>query len=144
MSTLICYTSRRGATEQYMRWLAEDLGADVKKFSEVPRDYDFDGYDTIVVSSGTYASFMGLTGFLKRHWDALQGRDVVAVAVGAAPADDPWSRRSYESIPPYIREHIRYVKLKGRASGKADDPVQRENLDAVTALLEGDARPSSS
>jgi hypothetical protein len=141
--TLICFKTKHGTTEKYMRWLAEGLGADLKSFDEIARSYDFSGYDTIIVSSGTYASFMPLTKFLKRHWKNLSNKKVIAVAVGAAPADDPWSLKSYNRIPEHIREHIQYVKIMGEPAGAAKSeqptaqksPVKLENLDAVFEIV---------
>ncbi len=143
MKTLICFKSKHGTTEQYMEWLAEELDADLKSFDEIARGYDFSGYDMIVVSSGTYAGFMPLTKFLKRHWDALSSKKVIVVAVGAAPADDPWSLKSYNRIPEHIREHIQYTKILGEPAGAAktnqsadyENPVKLENLDAVFEIV---------
>ena len=140
MKVLVCYTSKHGATEKYMQWLAETLHADLKRFDEIDRKYDFSDYDTVVVSSGTYASFMALNKFLKHHWKELQRKRVVVVAVGASPAEDPWSHKSYNRIPDHIRDGISYIKIMGETPEKArpDDyqsPVVRENLDAVISLI---------
>ncbi len=142
MRVLICFKSKYGATGRYMRWLSEELGADIKTFDDIDRSYDFHDYDTVVVSSGTYAGFMSLNGFLKRHWNQLESKDVIAVAVGAAPADDPWSLRSYNRIPDRIREKIRYIKIIGDSAGSSrvadyQSPVKRENLDEVIDMVRG-------
>lgn len=140
MKTLICYTSKNGTTERYMRWLADDLQADIRTFGEIPRNYDFSGYDTVVVSSGTYIGFMKLTKFLKKRWNVLRFKKVVAVAVGAAPADDPWSIKSYERIPTEIRDGISYIKIVGEEPEKSrptdyESPVEHANLEPVMALI---------
>jgi hypothetical protein len=140
MKTLICYKTKHGTTERYMRWLSERLDADLRSFEQIGRGFDFSPYETIVVSSGTYASFMPLTRFLKRNWSSLDGKEVVVVAVGAAPADDPWSLRSYQRIPERIRDKITYIKIAGEAPDKGrpegyESPVKPENLDVVIEAL---------
>jgi menaquinone-dependent protoporphyrinogen IX oxidase len=142
MRVLICFKSKHGATERYMQWLSEELGADVRTFDDIDRKYDFHDYDTVVVSSGTYAGFMSLNRFLKRHWDQLESKNVIAVAVGAALADDPWSLKSYNRIPDKIRGKIRYIKIIGDSAGSSrvadyHSPVKRENLNEVIDMVRG-------
>lgn len=140
MNTLICYKTRKGATKKYTQWLAEEIKADVKTFNEVPRRETFEDYDTVIVSSGTYAGFMPLNRFLKRHWKYLQNKNVVVVAVGAAPADDNWSLRSYRMIPEKIREKIKYFKIMGGDPSKGPKEmdmsgVKKSNLKEVLVVL---------
>jgi menaquinone-dependent protoporphyrinogen IX oxidase len=140
MKTLIAYKSKYGTTEKYMKWLADDLGAEMKRFDEVNRAFDFSAYDLIIVSSGTYAGFMPLNRFLKRFWKTLQDKNVLAVAVGAALAEDSWSKRSYNKIPEKIRSQIKYIKILGEMPSKArpadyESCVKRENLDGVLKLV---------
>jgi menaquinone-dependent protoporphyrinogen IX oxidase len=140
MKTLVCYKTKAGSTEKYAKWITEATGADLKRFDEIPRRDTFEGYDCVVVSSGTYAGFMPLNRFLKRHWKNLEGKKVVVIAVGAAPADDPWSIRSYNRIPEKIRNNIQYFKLMGEDPGydKKENyvpKVKKENLKPVLAVL---------
>lgn len=140
MKTLICYKSKHGATEQYAKWLAQETKADLKQFEDVPRGYKFEGYDTVVVSSGTYASLMPLNRFLKRHWKNLEPKKVVVFAVGAAPADDPWSARSYNWIPKKIQAKIKYFKILGEVPENArpagyKSQVKKENLTEIIKEL---------
>jgi menaquinone-dependent protoporphyrinogen IX oxidase len=138
MKTLICYKTHKGATKKYAEWLAEETQGEVKTFNEVPRGETFEGFDQIIVSSGTYAGLMPLNRFLKRHWKNLEGKKVVVVAVGAAPAEDPWSLRSYNMIPEKIREKIAYFKIMGGdPSQKPIDMsgVKKNNLKPVLLVL---------
>ena len=139
MKTLITYQTRNGATEKYMNWLAGELNCDICKFEKTSRHFDFSPYDTVVVGSGTYAGFMPLKRYLKRHWEQLKGKKVVAVAVGAAPADDPWSIRSFKKIPEKIRNEITYFKLMGESLGKEakekPSDVKKEKLKPVLAAI---------
>lgn len=135
MKTLICYKSKKGSTEKYANWLAGEIGADIKQFKDIKKN-SFEDYDVIIVSSGTYMSLMPLNRFLKKKWKTLQNKKVIAVAVGAAPADDDWSRRSYNQIPEAIRSKIQYFKLLGEQPGNTQptgykSQVKKENLKPV-------------
>lgn len=124
-----------------MSWLTDEVDADLKKFDQIPRRYDFSGYDLVVVSSGTYMGMMPLNRFLKRHWKRLQDKKVVVVAVGAAAPDDPWSIRSYNHIPEKIRNKIAYFKIAGEMPDKNRptnyvSPIKKENLKEIIAKIQ--------
>lgn len=140
MKTLICYKTKHGATEQYAKWIAEATKGKLKRFDEIDRKFDFSPYDQIVVSSGTYASLMPLNRFLKRQWKKLEGKKVVVVAVGAAPADDSWSLRSYNYIPKNIQAKVKYFKIMGEVPENArpkdyKTQVKKENLKEILDIL---------
>jgi len=139
MKVLIAYKSKGGATKKYMDWLAKDIEADIMEFDRIGNKFDFSKYDSIIVSSGTYMGLMPLNRFLKRNWKKLKNMNVVAVAVGAAPAEDPWSKWSYDRISRRIREHIQYFKILGEIPAKAGElkptQVKRENLSEVTHYI---------
>lgn len=134
MKSLICYKTKGGATKKYAEWIAEDLNSDILTFSDVKKE-TFDNYDLVIVSSGTYAGLMPLNRFLKRHWKRLENKRVVVVAVGAAPADDPWSLRSYNRIPEKIRGKIKYFKLMG------EDPEMSRPKDYVPKVKKENIKP---
>lgn len=140
MKSLICYKTKHGATKKYMEWLADEINADIKTFDEISRKENFSDYDTLIVSSGTYVSFMPLNRFLKKFWKKFGDKRVVVVAVGGVPADDPWSLRSYNRIPQKIRGIIKYFKLIGETPENAQpvgyvSPVKKENLKDVIAYI---------
>jgi hypothetical protein len=117
MNVAIAYFSILGSSRKYARWLAEDLGADLLHFRALS-DARLDRYETVVVLSGTFGTWMPLTKFLKEHWPGLATKHVVVVAVGSIPADDPSSVQNYNSIPEEIRQAITYFKLPCQLSLK--------------------------
>jgi len=142
MKNLICYKTRFGATKKYMEWLAEAINADLRTFSETKGKDAFSNYDTIVVSSATYAGLMPLNHFLKKNWKHLQDKNVIVVAVGAAAADDPWSIKSYNRIPQKIRDKIKYFKIRGEDPDSSKKPdyvslVNKENLVPIIKFVTG-------
>lgn len=139
MKTLICYKTKGGATQKYAQWLSEQTKGDLRKFDEIKKD-SFNGYERIIVSSGTYAGLMPLNRFIKKNWKNIQEKEVVVVAVGAAPADDKWSLWSYNRIPEKIRTKIKYFKVMGEDPENArpanyKSKVKKENLKPVFEVL---------
>lgn len=89
----------------------------VKRFGEAT-DEELKACDLIIVASGTYAGRMPLIGFLEMKWELIKDKRMLALAVGIAPEDVGCSRKSYESIPAYIRREnlrrvIEYVRSLG-------------------------------
>lgn len=134
MKTAIIYKSYLGATKQYAEWLSQEAGADLHTFNSVSPE-ELKNYDTIVVASGTYASFMPLNRFLKKNWPSIENKKVIVVAVGMVPADDPGSKISYERIPAPIREKITYIKIPGKFGQKTESNIKKENLQPVLEAI---------
>jgi menaquinone-dependent protoporphyrinogen IX oxidase len=133
MKTAIIYRSFLGTTRHYAKWLAEDIGSEVMTFSQASADKPA-GFDTIIIMSGTYCSWMPLVSFLKKHWDNIKDKKVAVVAVGIVMGEDPGNKISYERIPEEIRAKIKYFKIPGRMGNnpKANKmPVVRQNLKPV-------------
>jgi len=139
MTTAIIYHSVFHTTEQYARWLAEALGAELLPMRKADNPARF---DRVVIMSGTYAGGMPLVNYMTKQWPVLQGKVVVVVAVGAAPPDDPMSQASYEKIPAEIRAQITYFKIHGARpfSNKEQLTTQitKEHLDEVLQYLRGE------
>src|SRR6185437_11094271 len=117
--------------------LGEALEANVATFKDI-QDEELINYDVVIVTSGTYAGKMPLVGFLKKHWDILQHKKVIVIAVGIAPAEDEYSIKSYELIPPEIRHKIKYFKVPGNMfSLKPAGKPSKEKLERVISLIHG-------
>jgi len=135
MKTIILYKSYLGTTRTYAEWLRDELKCDLKEFGEV-RDEELKEYDSVIVTSGTYANHMPLVGFLKSKWEAINDKNVVVIAVGIAPENVEYSRKSYEGIPTYIREKIKYFKIPGRIGNiRSAGEVKKENLDRIIEYI---------
>ncbi len=133
MRTLVTYRTFRGTSREYALRIAEAAGGSAVPFREASGKA-IAQYDRIVAVSGTYAGWMPLTGFLKRRWKQLEGKMVIAVAVGAAPADHEGSRISYRRIPETIRERIEFFKLPGGLGDRV--PSEEERRRALEPVLE--------
>lgn len=135
MRTIILYKSFLGAARKYAEWLKAELKCDLKKFEEAS-DEELKDYDLIIVASGTYAGRMPLTSFLKSKWEILKDKRIVAIAVGIAPENAAWSRKSYEEIPLHIRGRIRFFKIPGKIGMvKPAGEVKKENLSRIIECI---------
>jgi menaquinone-dependent protoporphyrinogen IX oxidase len=134
LKTIIFYNSKLGSTKKYAKWLGETVKGEVKGFRQYSKK-SVETAETVVVMSGTYAGQMPLVKFLRKHWKDIASKKVVVVAVGAAPADDPASKKSYELIPAEIRKAIKYFKLPGRLFSINKDAVNERQLKNVLKEL---------
>lgn len=129
MKTAIIYKTSTGSTKRYAKILAEQYGFDLLTFKEA-EDKGFDDYERYIVSSGTYAGRMPLTKFIKRNWDKLENKKIIALAVGVAPANNAWSKFSYKLIPGKIRDKVTYFKIPGQVEDKPEKEL-KENLKII-------------
>jgi len=127
MKIAIIYKSTFGATKKYALWLQDSLGGDVFTMGQISQD-KLDIYDTLVIMSGTYAGRMPLVQYLRTNWKHLQAKNVIVIAVGCIPSEDPHSQASYQLIPPEISAHITYFKLPGKFFQINSSKVLANNL----------------
>ncbi len=87
---IILYQSNYGSTEKYARWLSEATGFELME----TRRADIaavEGYDTVILGGGVYASgILGLS-FLKKNIDRLQGKKLAVFCVCASPYDEKFA-----------------------------------------------------
>lgn len=110
------------------------MGAEVVDFDEAAGT-DWAGVSRLIVISGTYGGRMPLTKFLTENWDKLQQTKIIALAVGAAPEDNWWSKISYKLIPRNIRQEIKYRKLPGEIEKSIKIPEARKYLSQIIKEL---------
>jgi len=114
---LVLYRTKYGSTEQYAKWIAEEVRADLVKIE----DFDttrFDLYNAIIIGSPTYMGKIQIKDFLEKNWDALKTKPMFLFNTGLFPGESPESKKSFEMIPAHIRDHIEYIKLPGKIDMK--------------------------
>lgn len=134
MKTLVTYKTYLGSSGKYAQWIADKIKGDTVVFSRAKNNL-LDEYEAIIIVSGTYAGQMPLVRFLKRHWNVLKNKQVIAIGVGAAPADDPWSLKSYNKIPEKIRGHIEYFKLPSSIEKKGRESLKKSSINPILDYL---------
>jgi menaquinone-dependent protoporphyrinogen IX oxidase len=134
MKMVVVYQSLLGTTRKYAQWLRESLEADMFKASQVSAE-KMQAYDLVVLCTATYIGRIRGGGYLKKRWKVLKGKKVILVVTGMSPAESADSRRSYEKIPEYIRQNIKYFKLPGKIASAGTDKVKKENLEPVMEYI---------
>jgi len=134
MNTAIIYRSFFGTTKRYAERLHEEIEADIYKHNQID-ELSLLKYGLVILCAGTYAGWISLSGYLKKHWRVLEDGKVILIVIGAAPIDDSWSIRSYEKIPEQIRRGIKYFKLPSKIGSREVDKVIKDNLAPVTEYI---------
>lgn len=100
---IIIYHSKYGATQQYVDWLQQKTGFDVR-FKRPTSPSELENYDIVIVAGGTYA--LGIEGatWLRRNLKKLNDKAVAVFAVGASEPTEE------------LLEELRRVNLKDELS----------------------------
>jgi menaquinone-dependent protoporphyrinogen IX oxidase len=135
MKTAIFYRSFLGNSRNYALWLGKYLKTAVLGFNDF-NNKTIKKYHTVVVISGTYAGWMPLTGFLQKHWEILKNKKVIVVSVGISPANVPYTKKTFQKIPPEILKKVKHFRIPGNMFGiKPLGDVEKENLKEVVKYL---------
>lgn len=143
MKLLILYKTKHGSTEQYAKWIAEEVNADIFDVKSFNKD-NLEKYDAIIIGSPTYMGQIQMKDFLEQNWKVLKNKNIYLFNVGMFPWKHPDSKKSFEMIPEYIQNKIGFSKLPGRldtkklnlfekviaktAKAKSEDEVSRDNI----------------
>lgn len=76
MKNIVLYKSRYGNTFQYATWIAEDLGWELRDFSEFRKE-EIDDYQNIIFGSGVY---MGKMNQIKKVLEWFKGKPIIIFA----------------------------------------------------------------
>lgn len=79
----VIYKSNYGFTENYARWLAEDLGADLLTANQA-KATDLQTYDTIIYGGGLYAGSVSGISFITKNYEHLKNKRLFIFTVGVA------------------------------------------------------------
>ena len=118
MKTIVVYSSQYSATEQYARWLAEALDADLYAVRAISADV-LGGYDCILYGGGLYAGGVkGLPTFLK-HFSKCEGKPLILFTCGIADPKDPANveqirSQLHKALPANIAAQCTFFHLRGR------------------------------
>jgi len=74
---VVIYQSKYGATKKYAEWLAEELSSNIIETKQADIE-QVAKYDTIILGGGIYATGIAGVSFLKKHYEKLKGKRIVA------------------------------------------------------------------
>ena len=120
MKIIVVYKSKTGYTEQYAKWIAEDLDCDLKEANEISMK-ELDNYDVIIYGGGLYAVGINGISIIKKNYELLKDKNVVVWATGSSPGREEelnqvwkfnFSEEQLASIKTfYLRGGFDYKKL---------------------------------
>jgi menaquinone-dependent protoporphyrinogen IX oxidase len=117
MKGIIIYKGKYGATEQYAKWLAEELGQ-----AAISSDYisgiNLKQFDFIVIGSSVYIGKLSIKKWLEANLPYLVNKPLYLFQVAGSPVDQKEKRMEYNrsSVPPPLINRCEYFYLPGRLS----------------------------
>lgn len=114
MNAVVFYTSKYGSTEKYAHWIAEALGCNAKKLSELSSK-DLSVFDAIIYGGGLYAG--GIAGF-KKFLSKLGNADNKTLALYMVGLTNPETQGVYaeiaeKNIPPEWKNRFEIFAFRG-------------------------------
>ncbi|MEG1480815.1 flavodoxin domain-containing protein [Clostridium sp.] len=85
--TLVIYKSNYGSTEQYAKWIATSLNADLLYHSKVKKD-TFSKYNTIIYGGGLYASSINGISVINKNLELIKNKNIIIFTVGLSKTTD--------------------------------------------------------
>lgn len=140
-NSIILYKSFLGIGKKEAFWLKNEIHADIFPFGNF-NDQLFNDYERIIIISHNILGWLPLNSFLQNKWSHIKNKNIIVIAIGKKPDDDPWSLESYNSIPGYIRTNIHFYKLNnkrlyGSSEFKENKELKKseEDLRKITSKL---------
>ena len=94
MSTIVVYKSKYGSTEQYAKWIAEELGADLRN-AEHTKLNDLLPYDTVIYGAGVYIGCIAGIALISDNYERLKDKKLIVFTVGLT---DPADKKKYDDL----------------------------------------------
>jgi len=109
----VVYGSHYGTTEKYATWIAEEEKADLFQASKVKIGALL-GYDTIVYCGGLYAGGMYGFSLIKKNFQKIKDKKLIAVAVGATLKEkDAIEELKKKNFLPEMMDSVPFFLLRG-------------------------------
>jgi menaquinone-dependent protoporphyrinogen IX oxidase len=112
MSGVIYYKTKYGATEQYAKWLSQDLGFELKNIKKGPKP---GSENIVVIGSNIIMGKLKARGWILKHWSNIQNKEVIILAVGGAKiGSKDRDEAMTNSLPSDILDNVKVFHLRGR------------------------------
>ena len=132
----VIYKSKYGSTERYARWIAEEIGADLFKSTDVS-PAKLKEYDVLVFGGGLYAvNILGIS-LLKNNFDKIKNKKLVVFSVGASPASqkalDAVKEKNFDKE---MRQSVRFFHLRGALNYDKMSPKHKFMMSILKKMLD--------
>ena len=115
MKGIIIYKGKYGATEQYAKWLGEELNLAVKTSGEI-HGAELNEYDLFLIGTSVYIGKLQIQKWLKNNLPFVKGKKIFLFQVAGSPPTDIKERQSYNQacIPASILDQCESYFLHGK------------------------------
>ena len=115
MNGIVIYKGKYGATEQYARWIGEELSLPVVDSKDI-KENDLSYYDFLLIGTSVYIGKLQIQNWLKDNLNYLRGKKIFLFQVAATPPEEKEKRQAYNraSIPEEIMKDCEFYFLPGR------------------------------
>lgn len=121
----VVFKSKYGSTEKYANWIADDIGADIFRVSEIKADR-LKGYDTVVYCGGLYAGGILGFSFIKNNYLKLCDKKLIVVAVGATlKKDEAVEEVRGRNLTDKMKGNVQFFLLRGGLNYKKMNVIDR-------------------
>ena len=139
MKYLVIYDSQYGFTEQYARWIAEELGCPCAARKDV-NPQQLQKYDGLIYGGGLYAGGLSGIDFLRKNRDQLREKPIYLFTCGLADPADPQNaahiRAGVErALPEEMRGRAALFSFRGGIDYARLSLVHRAMMAALAASL---------
>lgn len=112
---VVVYKTKYGSSERYAKWIADEVGADLFKKSQVSVKKLLN-YDVIVYAGSLYAGGMLGVSLIKKNFEILKEKKVVLLSVGASYGKEEnlkYIKKENFSEKMLNNENVYYFHLQG-------------------------------
>lgn len=139
MKTLILYASKTGSTKQYAQWLSEEFENSELYNIEDKTEIDFANFDLAIFASPTYSGEVYRKDLILENWNNLKNAKICLLLVGAIPQDEEWSKRTFNTLPQYVRDNLAlYMKIPGISMGSEKHKMSKTEKFMLKHILRVD------
>ena len=132
----VIYKSKYGSTEKYAKWIAEEVGADLYKSSQIT-PAQMEKYDVIVYGGGLYAvNILGLS-LIKSNFQKIKNKKLVIFSVGASPENQKaLADVKDKNFTQEMQAAIHFFHLRGALNYEKLTPKHRFMMHMLKNMIE--------
>lgn len=136
VKTAVIYKTKYGSTEKYARWIAEEVGGDLFKSSEIT-PAQLENYDMIVFGGGLYS--VNILGFslIKNNFQKIKDKKLIVFSVGVS-TDTQKTAASIKNknFTEEMQANIHFFYLRGALNYEKMSPKHRFMMRLLKKMIE--------
>ena len=116
MNGIVIYKSKYGSTKSYAKWIAEELGFELREHRSVSIE-DLMKYDTIIYGGGIYAEVVAGVTLITKNIEKLTDKKIAVFTTAITPLDcrDYYDKMVYDkNFPKNVRDKIKVFNFLGK------------------------------